>query len=54
MKVLVTGGGGFLGGSVDRQLVARGDDVRSYRPETSYQGFAVSVVAPVLVLAAPA
>lgn len=30
MKALVTGGGGFLGGAVARQLVARGDAVRSY------------------------
>ncbi|MCQ8770466.1 NAD-dependent epimerase/dehydratase family protein [Streptomyces telluris] len=29
MKVLVTGGGGFLGGAVCAQLVARGDTVRS-------------------------
>lgn len=29
MKVLVTGGGGFLGSAIVRQLVARGDTVRS-------------------------
>jgi nucleoside-diphosphate-sugar epimerase len=29
MKVLVTGGGGFLGGAIARALVARGDAVRS-------------------------
>lgn len=29
MKTLVTGGGGFLGGAIVRQLRARGDDVRS-------------------------
>ncbi len=30
MTILVTGGGGFLGGAVVRQLVARGDRVRSF------------------------
>lgn len=30
MKALVTGGGGFLGGAIVRQLLARGDSVRSY------------------------
>ena len=29
MKVLVTGGGGFLGGAIIRRLLDRGDDVRS-------------------------
>lgn len=29
MKVLVTGGGGFLGGAIVRRLVARGDSVRT-------------------------
>src|SRR6201987_4514020 len=29
MKVLVTGGGGFLGQAICRQLVARGDEVRA-------------------------
>jgi 2-alkyl-3-oxoalkanoate reductase len=30
MKILVTGGGGFLGAAIIRQLVARGNDVISY------------------------
>ena len=29
-KVLVTGGGGFLGGAIIRQLVERGDRVKSF------------------------
>ena len=35
MKALVTGGGGFLGGVIVRQLIARGDAVRSFT-RTSY------------------
>ena len=35
MKVLVTGGGGFLGGSIVKRLVKRGDTVVSYS-RTSY------------------
>ncbi|KOU42744.1 NAD-dependent epimerase/dehydratase family protein [Streptomyces sp. WM6378] len=31
MRVLVTGGGGFLGGAVCAQLAARGDSVRSFQ-----------------------
>ena len=31
MKVLVTGGGGFLGSAICRQLLARGDDVTAYQ-----------------------
>jgi nucleoside-diphosphate-sugar epimerase len=30
LKVLVTGGGGFLGKAIIKQLVSRGDDVRSF------------------------
>lgn len=30
MKALVTGGGGFLGGVIVRQLIERGDEVRSF------------------------
>ena len=30
MKVLVTGGGGFLGGVIVRMLRERGDEVRSF------------------------
>lgn len=30
MKVLVTGGGGFLGGAIAKRLAARGDSVRSF------------------------
>ncbi|GAG77823.1 unnamed protein product, partial [marine sediment metagenome] len=31
MKVLVTGGGGFLGSAICRQLLARGDEVVAYQ-----------------------
>ena len=30
LKTLVTGGGGFLGGAIVRQLLERGDEVRSF------------------------
>ena len=35
MKVLVTGGGGFLGSAICRQLLARGDEVIAYQRSTS-------------------
>ena len=42
MRILVTGGGGFLGASVCRQLLARGDTVlalqRSPAPELEKRG----------------
>src|SRR5262245_49398878 len=45
MKALVTGGGGFLGGAIVRQLRARGDEVRSFSrgdyPELQAQGVEV-------------
>lgn len=45
MQVLVTGGGGFLGQAIIRQLIARGDQVRSLQrsdaPELTSQGVTV-------------
>lgn len=35
MKVLVTGGGGFLGSAICRQLLARGDEVIAYQRSAS-------------------
>ena len=35
MKVLVTGGGGFLGSAICRQLLARGDEVIAYQRSTA-------------------
>ena len=35
MKILVTGGGGFLGSAVCRQLLARGDEVTAYQRSAS-------------------
>ena len=35
MKVLVTGGGGFLGSAVCRQLLARGDEVIAFQRSAS-------------------
>jgi nucleoside-diphosphate-sugar epimerase len=35
VKVLVTGGGGFLGGAICRQLLARGDEVTAYQRSAS-------------------
>ena len=35
MKVLVTGGGGFLGSAICRQLLARGDEVTAYQRSAS-------------------
>ena len=35
MKVLVTGGGGFLGSEICRQLLARGDEVIAYQRSTA-------------------
>jgi len=45
LKALVTGGGGFLGGAIVRQLLARGDEVWSFArgdyPELKTQGVRV-------------
>jgi nucleoside-diphosphate-sugar epimerase len=35
MKILVTGGGGFLGSAICRQLLARGDEVIAYQRSSS-------------------
>jgi len=35
MKILVTGGGGFLGSAICRQLLARGDEVTAYQRSAS-------------------
>ena len=35
MKILVTGGGGFLGSAICRQLLARGDQVIAYQRSAS-------------------
>ena len=37
MKVLVTGGGGFLGSTICRQLLARGDEVIAYQRSTAVE-----------------
>ena len=34
MKVLVTGGGGFLGGAIVRRCAAHGDEVQACRAAT--------------------
>jgi len=36
MKVLVTGGGGFLGSAICRQLLARGDEVTAYQRSAAF------------------
>ncbi len=46
MKILVTGGGGFLGGAICRQLLDRGDEVIAYQrsADTELEKLAVKVV----------
>jgi len=46
MKVLVTGGGGFLGSAICRQLLARGDEVIAYQrsPADELKKLGVEVV----------
>ena len=46
LKALVTGGGGFLGGAVARQLRARGDDVTSFA-RGDYPALAAAGIRPV-------
>jgi nucleoside-diphosphate-sugar epimerase len=46
MKILVTGGGGFLGGAICRQLLARGDEVIAYQrsPDTGLEKLGVKII----------
>ena len=50
MRALVTGGGGFLGRAIIEQLLARGDQVKSFArgiyPDLSARGVEVGVARP--------
>ena len=53
MKILVTGGGGFLGSAICRQLLARGDEVTAFQRSAKARGDHPPAIDPQVVDATP-